>query len=242
MLISSGGAVPSLRSLRDETLDQLYDLYKNGATKAQRDFIDSLVTSQQQVRGIDQDLMARLATIDKTNSSASQITAIVTLIQMKVSPVFVMHIPFGGDNHNDPDLDLERDETVSGVATIAALMEALAAAGLQDQVTFMTLNVFGRTLLQTGNGRDHNGNHQVSITIGKPFRAGVIGGVMPVGKDYGCTSIDSRTGKGVPNGGDVAPTSTLASFAQTVLAGVGVAPDVVSSLVTAGQVITAGLA
>ena len=45
----------------------------------------------------------------------------------------------------------------------------------------MSLNVFGRTL-GPGNtdGRQHNQNHQVSITIGKPFAGGVIGGVGPV--------------------------------------------------------------
>ena len=65
-------------------------------------------------------------------------------------------------------------------------MNQLAAAGLADSVTFMSLNVFGRTL-GPGNadGRQHNENHQVSIAIGKPFRGGVIGGVIPVGKDFG---------------------------------------------------------
>jgi len=48
----------------------------------------------------------------------------------------------------------------------------LAAAGLSDQVTFLSLNVLGRTLgPRNVDGRDHNENHQVSITIGKPFRA-----------------------------------------------------------------------
>ena len=58
-------------------------------------------------------------------------------------------------------------------------------------------NVFGRTLGpgSTG-GRQHNGNHQVSIAIGKPFRGGVIGGVGPVGGDFGALPIDDGRVRG----------------------------------------------
>ena len=74
-------------------------------------------------------------------------------------------------------------------------MQQLATAGLSDQVTLMSLNVFGRTI-GPGNtdGRQHNPNHQVSLTIGKPFKGGIIGGVAPVDGDYGALAIDSKTG------------------------------------------------
>src|SRR5882757_4022814 len=55
-LTSAPGPLTNLQPLRDQTLNQLYDLYKNGATPAQRAYIDSLVNSQRQVRGINQDL------------------------------------------------------------------------------------------------------------------------------------------------------------------------------------------
>ncbi len=121
-------------------------------------------------------------------------------------------------------------------------MQQLAAAGLADSVTFMSLNVFGRTL-GPGNtdGRQHNQNHQVSITIGKPFAGGVIGGVGPVGGDYGALAIDSKTGIGAA-GGDVAPVETLASFGRTMLAAVGVDSATAATQITAGKVITAALA
>src|SRR5207247_10375671 len=118
------------------------------------------------------------------NGPEAQVTAAVTLIQMKVSPVVAIHIPFGGDNHRDPGLATETAETLSGVATIASLMRQLAAAGLEDRVTFATLNVFGRTLGPgNGNGRSHNGNHQVSLTTGGPFRGGVVRAGRPVHTD-----------------------------------------------------------
>ena len=72
----------------------------DGATPAQKAYIDSLITSQTQVRNIRQDLLDALASI-KDNSVASQITAAIALIQMNVTPVIAIHIPFGGDNHHD---------------------------------------------------------------------------------------------------------------------------------------------
>ena len=166
-LTSAPGPLTDLQALRDQTLDSLYDLYKHDATPAQKAYIDSLVTSQQQVRDINQSLLDALSSITD-NSAASQILAAVTLVQMKVTPVIAVHIPFGGDNHRDVGLATETAETISGIAAIGDLMQKLAAAGLSDDVTFMSLNVFGRTL-GPGNedGRQHNANHHVSLAIGK---------------------------------------------------------------------------
>src|SRR5262249_62062828 len=115
------------------------------ATPAQREYIDSLMTSREQVRDIEQGLLNALSTI-KDNSALSQVLAAVTLIQMKVSPVVTIHVPFGGDNHRDVKLAAETAQTISGVAAIVSLLDQLGRAGLADKVTFMTLNVFGRTL------------------------------------------------------------------------------------------------
>jgi hypothetical protein len=207
---------------------------------AQRAYIDSLVTSQAQVRGIRQDLLNQLTSITD-NSPTSQILAAVALIQMKVTPVIAIHIPFGGDNHRDIALATETAETISGVATIAALMAQLASAGLSDQVSLMSLNVFGRTLGPSNtDGRQHNPEHQVSFAIGKPFRSGVIGGVEPVGKDYGAQAIDSKTGLGAKDG-DITAATTLQSFGQTMLAAAGVDPATIASQVTVGTVISPAL-
>src|SRR5262249_40207625 len=81
-LTSAPGPLTNLQPLRDQTLNQLYDLYKNGATPAQRAYVDSLVNSQRQVRGINQDLLNALTSI-KDNSASSQVLAAITLIQMK---------------------------------------------------------------------------------------------------------------------------------------------------------------
>ena len=239
-LTNPAGPLSDLQGLRDKTLGQLYDLYKNGATPAQRTYIDSLVSSQTQVRNINQSLLDALTSI-KDNSADSQMLAAVTLIQMKVTPVISVHIPFGGDNHRDIGLAAETAQTVSGVATIASLMAQLTKAGLADQVTFATLNVFGRTLGPSNtDGRQHNENHQVSIAIGKPFAGGVIGAVGPVAKDYGALPLDSQTGKGTA-GGDVSALETLPSFGRTLLSAVGVDKTTLDAEIIGGKVIGAAL-
>ncbi|HVV51612.1 MAG TPA: DUF1501 domain-containing protein [Polyangia bacterium] len=240
-LTSAPGALTNLQALRDQTMNQLYDLYKNGASPAQQAFVDGLVTSQQQVRSINQSLLDALGSITD-NTAASQILAAITLIQMKVAPVISVHIPFGGDNHRDVGLATETAQTVSGVATIASLMQQLASAGLSDQVTLMSLNVFGRTI-GPGNtdGRQHNPNHQVSITIGKPFKGGIIGGVAPVGSDYGAVAIDSQTGA-ASSSGDVPPIDSLGAYGRTMLAAVGVSAATVGTDVGTGTVVSGALA
>ena len=240
-LTGAAGALGTLQPLRDKTLNQLYDLYKNRASAGQKAYIDSLVTSQEQVRHIDQALLDALSGITD-NSANSQVVAAVTLMQMKLTPVIAIHIPFGGDNHRDIGLATETTQTVSGVATIALLMESLARAGLSDRVSLVSLNVFGRTLgADSTDGRQHNSNHQVSLTIGRPFRGMVVGGVGRVGKDFGAVAVDSRSGQGSATG-DIPAGELLASFGRTTLAAVGVDADVIAAKITSGQVVTPALA
>ncbi|HEY0255417.1 MAG TPA: hypothetical protein VGC41_28000, partial [Kofleriaceae bacterium] len=112
--------ITSLQALRDDTLSKINDIYRGSATKAQKAYLDSVITSQSQIRAIDQGLLDQLNSIID-NSVASQVTAAVVLMQMKVTPVVAIHIPFGGDNHNDTGLANEALQTVSGLGTIATL-------------------------------------------------------------------------------------------------------------------------
>jgi hypothetical protein len=239
-LTSPAGPLSNLKAMRDQTLSQLDDLYRGSASPAQKAYLDSLIASQDQVRNIRQDLLNSLTAI-KDNSITSQITAAIALVQMNVTPVIAIHIPFGGDNHTDAALGNETKQTVSGVAAIGSLMSQLDAAGMSDKVTFMSLNVFGRTLgPKHTDGRDHNANHQVSIAIGKPFKGGVIGAVGPVAGDYGALAINSQDGRGGA-GGDIEPAASLPSFGKTLLTAVGVDDATIDQSITAGKVVPAAL-
>jgi hypothetical protein len=239
-LTSPTGPLANLQQIRDQTLAQLDTLYRGHASPAQKKYLDSLILSQSQVRNIKQDLLSSLGNI-MDNSVQSQITAAIALIQMNVTPVIAIHIPFGGDNHPDAGLVTESAQTVTGVQAIGQLMAAIPMS-LKDSVSFMSLNVFGRTLkLNNQGGRDHNPNHQVSITIGKPFASKVIGGVGAVANDFGALAIDSTTGQGA-TGGDISPAETLASFGKTLLAAVGTDSATIDQSILSGKVVTAALA
>jgi hypothetical protein len=235
-LLAPPGPLGTLQQLRNQTLIQLSDVLRTSATSAQKRSLDAMLLSQNQIKDIDQALLHTLSTI-KNNSVDSQIAVALALIQMKVTPVVAIHIPFGGDNHFDAALATETAQTQTGVQSIGKILQALRAAQLQDQVTFLSLNVFGRTLKNADNGRQHNSRHQVSIAIGKPFRGGVIGSVASVGTDYGAQPFSSTGG----GSADIQPLDTLAAFGRTLLSAVGVPDAVASTAIPTGKVVTTAL-
>ncbi|MGO9836744.1 MAG: hypothetical protein ACLP1X_21315 [Polyangiaceae bacterium] len=269
-LTNPTGPLSSLQKVRDQTMNSLYQLYYKNGTPAQQAYIDSLTLSQTQARNISQSLLSMLDAITD-NLVVSQVVAAIALIKMNVTPVLTIHIPFGGDNHRDTALAAETQQTtgvgntgigyssatgLTGVPAIAWLMNQLYANNLQDQVTFMSLNVFGRTLAtSTGcsTGRQHNPNHHVAITIGSGFKAGVVGGVAPATSagaacteggstcDYGAVSFESTTGMG-SSSGDVTPATSLPSWGQTMMAAVGIDSATIASSITTGKVISGALA
>jgi hypothetical protein len=260
-LTNTPGALTNLQKIRDNTMNSLYGMYSSG-TPAQKAYVDALAISQTEARSISQTLLNNLSMI-ADNTVASQIQAAVTLIQMGVSPLISIHIPFGGDNHSDAGLADETTQTtgtdmtlgVTGVPAIAALMSALATnkfangTALIEKVTFMSLNVFGRTLVANGgtgtsaaNGRGHNENHQVSITIGNAFKPGVVGGIMSVANDIGATNIDTSSGGVATGSSGILASNTLQAFGATLLSGVGVSQSEITAQIPTGTVITGALA
>ncbi len=243
LLGSPAGALGKLTKLRDRDLNSLNALAKASGSASRSAFIDQYVQSQAQLRSISENLLATLEMISD-DSVSSQILAAVTLIRMNVAPVISLHIPFGGDNHGDTGLLNEANETVAGVASLNQLWSVLNANGLQDQVSFLSLNVFGRSLGSTSaDGRSHNPNHHMALLMGAPFQGSVIGGIEPVETDFGAMSISSATGAGVPNGGgDIPLQQTLQSMALTFGTGVGVDATFLAQNVNGGTVVKPALA
>jgi hypothetical protein len=217
-----------LRSLRDSSLDQLNALAKTDATGVQQAFLDTLALSQRQVRQLADQLATTLNAIN-SDDVKGQALAAAALIAANVTPVVTLHIPFGGDNHSDQDLQNEVSQHVSGVQGIQSVMDALSMLGLSDKVTFATLNVFGRNLnsvakVMSRSGRDHYGNHSVTLMIGKYVKAGVIGGITPAASGaYVAADIDSASGAAAA-GGDIPAAESHVAAARTLAAVLGI-PD-----------------
>ncbi len=240
VLASKPGPLTDLRAARDRDLDRLNALFKEHGTNAQRRFLDRVALSREQARSIPEALLAGLSGIE-SDDVAGQIVAAAALIKMKVSPVVSIHIPFGGDNHRDPGLADESAETVAGVGAIGTLMQTLADFGLQDQVTFANINVFGRSLLKRGEGRSHHADHHVAVLIGRGLRPGVVGGIERKGDDFVARPFDAATGE-ARAGGDVPFEEGMSAMAKTLGTALGVSPAALDENITGGKAVTAALA
>ena len=222
-----------LQSLRDTALNQLNALAKSDGTMVQQKFLDTLASSQTQVRALASQLSTTLSAIADDGVKGQSLAA-AALIAANVTSVVTIHIPFGGDNHSDQNLQAEADQHVSGVTAIQTLMADLKSLSLQDKVTFATWNVFGRNLngiakVTSRAGRDHYGNHAVTVMIGKNVAPSVIGGpVANSGGAYVASAIDSTTGAASASG-DIAADSTHDAAARTLAAALGIPASVMAS-------------
>jgi hypothetical protein len=239
------GALQSLAPARDRALDALYADLKAQGTRAQRDFLDAYARSRAQARELGQNLGALLEGIpadpDAPDSAADQMRAVAAMASLGVAPAYVVTVPFGGDNHNDPGLESETTDTLAGIDAFGLLWSELGRYGLADRVTVAQWNVFGRTFDTRGDaGRNHNGAAHTTMLFGARVKAGVYGGHARNGDDWAAQGIDPATGAGVERGG-IAPEDTLASMGKTLCAAVGLDAATIDARVRAGQVITAAL-
>jgi hypothetical protein len=123
------------------------------------------------------------------------------------------------------------------------MTQLLKDNGLDSKVTFVMMNVFGRTLNRsnTAGGRDHNGDHHVTVMSGPNIKGSVIGGVAKMsGADYGATAIDSSTGTSSTNG-DIGFSETFGSMGKTLARAVGLSDTVVQDNIKQGTAIQAAL-
>jgi hypothetical protein len=215
-----------LRALRDRTLDALYADLKARGTAAQRRYLDRLALGREQAAALGAQLGALLERVptrpDDPDGALDQLVAAAAVISLGITPVLTVHVPFGGDNHEDEGLAREVEETVSGIGAIGLFWEELKALGLEDKVTFASLNTFGRTLKNKGGrGRDHNGEHHVMTLFGPRVRAGVYGGPVPTARDFAASALDPATGAPRPDGA-IGGRDTLAAAARTLGVALGI--------------------
>lgn len=243
-LSSPRGALGQMNvvKLRDQTVDAVHAWLRRNGQPQQKALLDQYTLSRNQARSLQQNVVAQLGSITG-NDAAAQIQAALLLFKMRVTPVVMMSLGFGGDNHHDPELRDEVTGHKNALANLGRLPDLIDAAGLTDQVTFCLLNVFGRTLAEPAlTGRNHNDKHAVSLLYGPNVRAGVVGGVAPQGSAnaYGARGIDSESGA-ASDGGDVAFADTLASCAKTLVAAAGVDDARADAAVSRGKIIRGAL-
>ena len=230
----------SLGPLRDQTLDTIHAYLKQHGNKAQRAFLDSMAVARQQSASLGGSLLSAFTNI-KDDGVDSQFAAAVALIRMKVAPVVVMEMQFGGDNHFDTNLAYEAGHQLSSIASLTTFWNNLTALSLQDQISFGLWDVFGRTFKGRGTaGRDHLAAHSMGLLMGPHVAGGVIGGIAPLYGQYAATPIDAATGAGAAGAG-IATTDLLASYMATVSASVGVDSAQINNIVINGAQVTAAL-
>ncbi|MEM6559690.1 MAG: hypothetical protein AAF605_07885 [Myxococcota bacterium] len=243
----SQGSDAELARLRDDTVDELYDLYRERGTKKHIALLDTFARTRREAREVNASLLDRLGDIDNQDRVTAQITAASVLTAMNLAPVITIEIPFGRDNHADPGLYQEITETLSGVDYLERLLSEIAglqAEGvIRQEVVFATMNVFGRTLSlkRKGlNGRDHNAQHHCMIIHGDGVRGGTIGGLEQKGGDWAAAPIDSSTGV-ASQSGDVPFAETYQAAAKTLGAAIGVGETQLDDMIDGGRIVRAAL-
>ncbi len=239
VLVSPAGGLGELAKLRDKYLDSFNKTLKATGTKAQKDFLDRMALSQTQVRSINVNLIQSLSTIND-DSAVNQLKAAMVLVQMKVSPVINVHIPFGGDNHGDPGLRNETAETISGLAALTGFLNGIKSAGLEDKITFGIYNVFGRSLREGPAGRQHSFTHNVTTLIGKAVKPGIVGGIAPDNTEFRALPIDSASGSGSAKG-DIPYEETMYAMGKTMGAALGVSTELINENIMGGKIIKGAL-
>jgi uncharacterized protein (DUF1501 family) len=239
---SPTGPLGDLQGLRNATLDKMQAYLKTQSTPWGQRFIDNYTISLAQARNLSTNLLSALSQI-RDNGLSAQLTAATVLMKMKVAPAFTIHAPFGGDNHFDVGVRGESAQLISSLGALNTFQTNLGS--LADSVTLATWNVFGRTLGTSSNsglnyGRNHNLNHHVMVLSGKHVKGSVVGGIVPVGGDFGASDIDSASGQGVM-GGDVPALKTLYSAGSTLGMALGLDEAYVRSLIPVAPPIKAAL-
>lgn len=210
--------------LRDLALDSIYGDLSTYGSHAQKRFVEEHVKTRDDARALADSLSSTLAPIAGTDDDIEkQVIAAVALIEAKATPVVSLQFPFGGDNHQDSDLEVEVTEQIQGIEGIRRLWQELTAKGLEDRVTFAYLSVFGRTLRRQKNsgGRNHYGNDHAMVMFGPHVTPGLLGGV------------DEELKAGPIE--DVPVEETLATAGKTLAKAAGVPLDVIEERIVGGK-------
>ncbi len=235
------GPLKNLATMRDDSIDRIYNIYKERGTPSQKTLLDAWVRSRDNVRSISQSLIARLDLITG-NDQVNQLRAAPVLMAMNISPVLTLHLDFGRDNHADNNFVVETNQHLISIPALQSLMDELdqmkVDGHLNRDVIVGCLNVFGRTLKKKGmGGRDHNAGHHCMVLMGDGVNGGIVGGIElnGAGSEYIAKPINSTTGKTANF--DVPYEETLGAAGKTLGYVMGVPSERMDELLPPGKAV-----
>ena len=242
LFASSITNIDQMVQLRDGFIDRAYRTVKDDGTPAQKAFLEKYARSRSEAIEMGDSLGELITDIDG-DDAANQAKMAVALLQLNLSPVITIGIPFGGDNHQDINLANEVDETTAAMPAINTLWQELKAANLHEKTIISSLNTFGRTLKRNATGgRNHNGRHHTMFVIGTNIKPGVIGGIEPENnnRDFIASAFSSTTGL-TTGSTDIPYDETLVAAGKTLSKALGISEERINQRFDGGKIISAAL-
>lgn len=222
---AGGLETSALARYRDAAYRQAYGDIRDSGTHAQRAFLGKSDLSRQQAALLGDSLRDSVAPIGDTNDRIhKQVLAAVALIEQRVTPCVILDFPFGGDNHQDLNLEVEVTESLQGIEGMRLLYTELQSRGLVDDVTFGYLGSFGRDIDRATGGRGHHGQDHTMMMWGPNIAPGLHGGLI---------EQDGRLVAGPI--GDISISETLSAAGKTLAKACGLSDEVIEERIVGGR-------
>ena len=138
------GGTDNFAVLYDSFIDEAYREVQEHGTAQQRRFFDQHAAS----RGEAADFGSRLGhllTDVHDDSIKSQMRTAAIVAKLRLAPVVLINLDFGGDNHQDGGLLAETNQTLAMIDALDAYWTAIEDEGVADDVFFANLDASGAT-------------------------------------------------------------------------------------------------
>ncbi len=216
----SVGGPENFAALYDHYIDEAYAEVRLHGTSAQRRFFDQHASSRTQAAAFGDGLGQLLEDVDGDDLE-NQLRTAVVIAKLRLSPVVVVGLHFGGDGHGDSDLSEETAQTLTSLKAMHAYWNAASDLGVLDETFYATATVFGRDNRRSASGgRGHNGPLCAGLLVGTHSQGGVVGGFDLTGRSATSAAFNSTTGTTFDP--DVHADDSLASYYRTVMRLAGV--------------------
>ena len=215
------GGPDNFAVMYDSFIDEAYREVRDGGTAQQLRFFDQHAASRREAADFGSALGQLLEDIDD-DSLRSQMRCAAVIAKLRLAPVIMVDMAFGGDNHQDAGLLSETNQTLEMIDALDAYWKAIQAMGIVDDVLFANLDVFGRDPESDGNGRSHYGDFVSGMMVGTHLQGGVVGG-WEFDDKARATGVNARTGSA--DDVDIPADETLPAYYRTIMAAAGISEE-----------------